>query len=47
MKIDKVLETLNEALSAKELTIWLQQEEIKALKKELEKLKGENNEQSN
>lgn len=38
MKIDNVLEVLNEALASKDLTIWLQKEEIKKQKETIEKL---------
>lgn len=42
MDISKVLEAVNEALSAKDLTIWLQKDEITTLKAEIEKLKEKN-----
>ena len=51
MEIDKILETLNNALREKDLTIWLRDEELKVARKEIEilreeirKLKGETNE---
>lgn len=42
MKIDKVLEALNDTLRTKDMTIWMQEEEIKRLKAELEQLKEKN-----
>lgn len=47
MKINKVLEVLDKALEDKDLTIWLQAEQIKKLKKEIENLRGKTNEQDN
>ena len=41
MEINKVLEILNTALCDRDLTIWLQKEEIKKLKQEKEELKTE------
>lgn len=41
MKIDKVLEVLNNALTDKDMTIWLRDEEIKIHKETIEKLKEE------
>lgn len=42
MKIDKVMEVLNEALAQKDLDLWLRNEEIKDLKKEVEDLQEAN-----
>ena len=47
MEINKVLEVLNNALADKDLTTWLQKEEIKRLKNELEDMRGKVNEQGN
>lgn len=47
MKINKLLETINEVLEAKDLQLWILEEEIKRLKKELAELRGKANEQSN
>ena len=41
MKINYVLEALNEALSSKDMSIWVRDEQIKELKAENEKLKKE------
>lgn len=41
MKIDKVLEAINEVLSRKDLDLWYKDEEIKRLKTENESLSTE------
>ena len=41
MEINNVLEVLNKALSDKDFTIWMQEDEIKRLKEEKEKLLAE------
>ena len=42
MKIEKVLEVLNEALSDKDMCIWVRDEQIRTLQKEVEELREEN-----
>ena len=42
MKIEKVLDVLNEALAQRDFDLWLKKERIKDLEKEIEDLKAEN-----
>lgn len=42
MELEKVFETLNEALARKDMTIWCQQKEIESLKNKIEEMEKKN-----